>query len=106
MKTEIRIPKDGEYLAEFATYGVGSAGLLRFAWVYVTGYDGKATVTIEDTDGEVRGPSNVPVPGMFSSVIRESSGERTTKITVKAADGKGFKGELHVELLKNWRGAS
>jgi hypothetical protein len=101
MDTLINLTGDGRYVAEFATYGVPGAGLLQFGWVYIAGNSGAATVEITDTDGVTRPPQNVPVPGMFASVLRQSSPPRLTQLVIKAGN-EGFRGELHFDLT-NWR---
>jgi hypothetical protein len=101
MNTLINLAGDANYVAEFATYGVSGAGLLQFGWVYITGNSGTATVEITDTDGVSRPPQEVPIPGMFASVLRQSSSPRLTQLVIKAGH-EGFRGELHFDLT-NWR---
>ena len=98
MVTTLTLTAGGEYVVQLATWGSGAAGLLQFAWVYVEGAVGTATLAVSDTDGQDHGPWPVPVPGVLGSVIRESTPPIMTEIRLLAGSS-GFRGTLTIELL-------
>jgi hypothetical protein len=85
-------------VVRFATRGVAEAGLLQFCWLYVAGDVGSATAQVTDNDGVAQPSADVPVPGIFASVIRESQPPSVSEVTITAG-ASGFRGEIHVDLL-------
>jgi hypothetical protein len=97
MINEIRLQANETYTIQFATRGVGE-GLPRFAWAHVVWREGKAEVGVIDTNGVAQAALPVPVPGIFSTVVRESSFPTLSLVIIKAGP-EGFTGEIHLELL-------
>ncbi len=98
VNTPISLTSGQEYTVNFATQGSSEAGLLQFGWVYVSGDAGSATVSIVDQDGVARPTATVPTPGLFASVLRESSPPNVSKVVVKAGTD-GFRGTFSFDLL-------
>ena len=98
MDTKIGLAAGQQFRMSFATRGVAEGGLLQFAWLYVTGEAGSATVQVTDTDGIPQPIFEVAVPGGFASVLRQSQAPKVTEAVVTAGNG-GFRGEIHIDLL-------
>jgi photosystem II stability/assembly factor-like uncharacterized protein len=98
MGTTISLSPGEQYPVFFATRGVSAGGLLQFAWLFVMGETGSATLTVTDTDGVAHPPFDVPVPGTIGSVLRESQAPTLTKAIITAGAG-GFRGEFRIDLL-------
>jgi hypothetical protein len=100
MRTDVSLTGGQQYVVRFASRGVAEAGLLQFAWLYVTGAVGSATAQVTDNDGVPQPIANVPVPGMFASVVRESQPPNVSEVVITAGAG-GFRGEVHIDLLNS-----
>ena len=98
MVTKINLSAGQQYHARFATRAVAESGLLRFAWIYVTGKKGSASLRVTDTDGIAQPSAEVPVPGMFAGVLRQSSVPNLTEV-VLTAGSDGFRGELEIDVF-------
>ena len=98
MDTTIRLSGNQQFVAEFAARGAAAAGLLQFGWVYVVGEDGGATFELRDGQPPVIPVKDIPVPGMFSAVIRQGADSGLVGVIVKAG-ANGFRGSLHFELM-------
>ena len=97
MDTTIALEANQQFRVNLATRGVAASGLIQFAWLYVSGEAGSATVQVTDNDGVAQPPGTVPVPGMFASVLRESEPPIMTEIVITAGGG-GFRGAVHIDL--------
>lgn len=97
MVTTIALSANQQYRVSLATRANATVGLLQFAWLYVTGEVGSATVQITDTNGVAQPFATVPVPGMFASVLRESEPPTKTEVVITAGAG-GFRGAIHIDL--------
>jgi hypothetical protein len=98
MVTLITLSANQQYRLNFATRAVAAAGLLQFAWLYVTGELGSAAVQITDTNGVAQPSGIVPVPGIFASVLRESEPPTMTEVVITAGGG-GFRGTINIDLI-------
>ena len=97
MVTIIALSANQNYHINFATRDNAATGLLQFAWLYVTGETGSATVQVTDTNGVAQPPGEVPVPGIFASVLRQSEPPKMTEVVITAGSG-GFRGTLNIDL--------
>jgi hypothetical protein len=99
MKTRIALSGNQVFSVYIATRALAEGGLMQFAWAYVSGETGSAVVQIIDTNGVPQSESQVPVPGVFATVVRESSPPNKSIILVKAGEN-GFLGEFTFDLLQ------
>lgn len=99
MTTDISLRANDVFQVRFATRALG---LQQFGWAFVVGESGSATAQVIDNNNQAQNPEDVPVPGIFASVVRESQAPNQSRILVRAG-ADGFRGQLHFDIIQSKR---
>jgi hypothetical protein len=100
MQSPVTLAANKEFVAHFATLGTPGT-LVQFAWCYVVGNEGSATLTVRHRKRIGGQPvvttMNIDVPGMAALPLINSEAPETSEVHILAGSA-GFKGQLQIDI--------